>query len=208
MSGILAIWNDCTEGREAAYEHWYQHEHLPERLGIPGFRVGRRYEAIDARLRFLTAYEVDHLDVLGSKEYRQRLENPTEQTTAIVKNGFVNMSRTVCARSQIRGDIRGSIVVTATLREGDPTSWFDSLESSRYFSDGATHSEIWLSSENSDARTKEELLRGRDAKIVACLYLEYLRKEPAIQSAQELRRIHPNADIGVYQLMCSLTRSE
>ena len=28
MGGILAIWNDCTSGHEAAYEEWYQDEHL------------------------------------------------------------------------------------------------------------------------------------------------------------------------------------
>lgn len=78
MSGILGIWNDCAEGRESAYEEWYQSEHLIERLNVPGFQIGRRYEAIEAVRRFLTTYEVEHPNVLTSADYRQRLENPTE----------------------------------------------------------------------------------------------------------------------------------
>ncbi len=31
--GVLALWNDCAPGQESAYEHWYQTEHLFERVG-------------------------------------------------------------------------------------------------------------------------------------------------------------------------------
>ena len=43
--GILAIFNNVAHGREAEFEEWFQHEHLPERIAIPGFLMGRRYEA-------------------------------------------------------------------------------------------------------------------------------------------------------------------
>ena len=43
--GILAAWNDCAPEGLAEYEHWYAH-HLAERVGVPGFREGRRYEAV------------------------------------------------------------------------------------------------------------------------------------------------------------------
>jgi hypothetical protein len=43
--GILAIWNDCARGTDAEFEHWFQSEHLAERLAVPGFRLGRRHEA-------------------------------------------------------------------------------------------------------------------------------------------------------------------
>ncbi|GIR54406.1 MAG: hypothetical protein CM15mP62_18770 [Rhodospirillaceae bacterium] len=49
-SGVLAIWNDCAVGSEETYEKWYQTEHLPERLSIPGFKNGRRYQALRVRL--------------------------------------------------------------------------------------------------------------------------------------------------------------
>ena len=85
MNGILAIWNDCARGREASYEEWYQDEHLIERLSVNGFHVGRRYEAVAAKRQFLTTYEVETPEVLGSAEYRERLAQPTERTSAIMR---------------------------------------------------------------------------------------------------------------------------
>jgi heme-degrading monooxygenase HmoA len=35
--GVLAIFNNVAPGREAEFEEWFQHEHLAERLAVPGF---------------------------------------------------------------------------------------------------------------------------------------------------------------------------
>ena len=35
--GILAIFNNVAPGREAEFEAWFQHEHLAERIAVPGF---------------------------------------------------------------------------------------------------------------------------------------------------------------------------
>ena len=64
--GVLALWNDCAPGQESAYEHWYQTEHLFERVGIAGFRSGRRFESLSGSPAYLTVYEVDAPSVLLS----------------------------------------------------------------------------------------------------------------------------------------------
>jgi hypothetical protein len=46
LPGILAIFNNAAPGREAEFDEWFQHEHLAERLAVPGFLLGRRYEAV------------------------------------------------------------------------------------------------------------------------------------------------------------------
>ena len=79
-SGVLAIWNDCAVGSEETYEKWYQTEHLPERLSIPGFKNGRRYQALRGSPMYFTWYEVDTPSVLRSPEYVDRLSNPTVWT--------------------------------------------------------------------------------------------------------------------------------
>ncbi len=76
------IWNDvATEGRANFYA-WHQREHMPERVGIPGFRRGRRYVAIDtaSRPEFFTLYEVDTMQVLQGQDYTARLNAPTDWT--------------------------------------------------------------------------------------------------------------------------------
>jgi hypothetical protein len=72
---FLAIWHDIAEESEAEYSIWHTRQHMPERLGVPGFLVGRR--AVDWTLdhqRWFTLYETATLEVLSSPEYRARLE--------------------------------------------------------------------------------------------------------------------------------------
>ena len=54
--GILAIFNNVAPGREAEFEEWFQHEHLAERIAVPGFLLGRRYEALSGQPRFFNYY--------------------------------------------------------------------------------------------------------------------------------------------------------
>ena len=44
-SAFLALWNDIEPQRRTEYDAWHTFEHVPERVGIPGFIRGRRYVA-------------------------------------------------------------------------------------------------------------------------------------------------------------------
>ena len=80
--GAIIIWNDIApEGRDEFYE-WHIREHIPERLGIPGFLRGARYIAISPQTRpeFLTLYEIADASVATSAAYLARLNAPTEWT--------------------------------------------------------------------------------------------------------------------------------
>lgn len=66
-TGVVAIWHDVVpEARDEFYE-WHNREHMPERLGIPGFQRGRRYIALDAGPVYFNLYEADSVQVLGAK---------------------------------------------------------------------------------------------------------------------------------------------
>ena len=54
----------------------------------------------------------------------------------------------------------------------------------------------------------EEALRGRNAKISGCLALEFLRREPAMRVAKDIRQALPGSEVGVYQLMCTLRNED
>ena len=111
MPGILAIWNDIAPDGYEHFERWYNREHLQERVGVPGFRFGRRYEVVSGGdRRFFAFYEVDSPDVLTSPAYMQRLENPTPWTQKTMTS-FRNMVRTVCDLRRSEGDLAGSFAV-------------------------------------------------------------------------------------------------
>ena len=82
--GAVAIWNDIAEAGRAEFYAWHLHEHMPERVGIPGFVRGRRYRAADAATQpeFFTLYETASFQVIQGSDYLSRLNEPTEWSHA------------------------------------------------------------------------------------------------------------------------------
>jgi len=117
---VVAIWNGIApEGRDDFYA-WHIHEHMPERLGIPGFRRGRRYRSLDdsTQPEFFTLYEVDTFQVLQGQDYANRLNAPTPWTRKATGH-FLDTSR---ALARVLGSYgRGLGGVLFTLRFDVPT---------------------------------------------------------------------------------------
>lgn len=93
--GVLAIWNGMKPGTDDEFLRWHIREHIPERVGVPGFLRGRRYVAIDGHPKYFNFYETAALGVLASDAYRARLNDPTPWTKRVIAD-FVDMSRTAC----------------------------------------------------------------------------------------------------------------
>ncbi len=109
--GAVAIWHDILpEGREDFYA-WHGREHMPERVGIPGFLRGRRYEAIHADLAYFNLYEARSPKVLASPDYQERLNNPTPWTRAMVKH-YKHVARSICRVAATFGTGQGGMIAT------------------------------------------------------------------------------------------------
>src|SRR3954469_20132037 len=80
-SGCFIAWCDVQLGRETEHDHWHTHEHMIERVAIPGFRRGLRYRSLMGSPRLCIIYEVDSLQTLASPAYLERLNNPSPWTT-------------------------------------------------------------------------------------------------------------------------------
>ena len=94
-SGALIAWHDVEEGREAEYLDWHSHEHMKERLAIPGFLQGRRYSVVGSGSQFLILYTVMNPDVFTSQTYLERLNHPTDWTQQVMP-ALRNMNRSLC----------------------------------------------------------------------------------------------------------------
>src|SRR3546814_1631627 len=78
---VMAVWGDADAALEAEFNEWYHREHVPERVGMPGWRRGRRYRRVDrGRQRYLVVYEVDSLASFDDPVYRHALDNPSDWT--------------------------------------------------------------------------------------------------------------------------------
>ena len=204
--GILAIWNDVNPGREADFDRWFQTEHLVERLGVPGFLYGRRHEAISGANRYFNLYVVEGPEVLTSKAYLERLDNPTPMTRMVMSEVFINMNRTICRRVARRGDFRGSYAVTVRFNEvADEAALAASMDD--LVRDPAIASaELWVAAEAGGPVSMEEKLRGGDRKIKACLMIDTLRQQPAEALGARMAKDFPQAEVGVYRVLCQLGR--
>lgn len=78
------------------HDRWHTHEHLPERLSIPGFRRGTRWIGTDGGPRYMVLYEVENLATLASAPYLARLNAPTPWTTRMMAH-YRGMNRGLCA---------------------------------------------------------------------------------------------------------------
>ena len=202
-SGVLAVWNDCATGSEETYESWYQTEHLPERLGVPGFKRGRRYQALEGSPEYFTWYEVESPSVLRSAEYINCLSNPTPWTKQIMSGVFLNASRTVCKRHIIAGELFGSIAMTIRLEADASDQDIQETVKAAYDPARVARIEKWSADEKpGDEAKAEEQIRGPDEKIKICFILETIREEDARIFATELLKQSIRAEIGIYKLLC------
>ena len=207
--GILAIFNDCRAGREDEFNAWFQGEHLEERIAVPGFLFGRRHQAISGSAGYFNFYLVESPDVLTSKPYLERLDNPTPMTKRIMSEVFINMNRTVCRRTIRRGAFRGAYAVTARFNEtpdaGALTATLDDLMRDTNVAGG----EIWIALESAGMPVSmEEKLRGGDKKIKGCLMVDTLRQSDAETLGARLSRQFPAAEVGVFRVLCHLGRGD
>ncbi len=114
--GLMAFWADIAPEHELAFLEWHNTEHIPERVAIPGFRLGRRYRVAANPSRFLMCYDTDDTAVLTSQPYLAALNAPTRRTRealAWFQNPLRNLY-TIDAEAGASGPAAAPVV--ATLR--------------------------------------------------------------------------------------------
>ena len=209
LPGILAIFNNVAPGREAEFEEWFQHEHLAERIAVPGFLIGRRHEAVSGWPRYFNFYVTQSVGVLKSAAYLRRLDDPTPMTRTVMTEIFKDMIRTVCHRTFRLGAMRGTAVVTVRFSESPEETALKAVLETLMRDRAVACGEIWRAADPLEFPiSMEERLRGGDRKIEACLLVEALRVPDAERIAAALASEFQKTTIGVYRLLCEITPAE
>jgi hypothetical protein len=203
--GILAIFNNVAPGREAEFEEWFQHEHLQERLAVPGFLLGRRHEAVAGEPRYFNFYVTQSADVLTSAAYLTRLGHPTPMTRVVMSGIFKDMVRTVCEQTLRLGTMRGAVAVTARFREQPNEAALEATLENLIEDKAVACGEVWSAVTAGEVPlSEEERLRGGDRRIAGCLLVETLRLPDAERIASALAARFPAAALGIYRLLCEI----
>jgi hypothetical protein len=92
--GLLLVYADVAEEHEEEFNRWYDEEHIPERLSIPGVLDAARYVAVRGGPKYLACYEIDQAGTYFSDAWQQHLDRPTPWSR--------RMSPTVIGRNVVR----------------------------------------------------------------------------------------------------------
>jgi hypothetical protein len=64
---------------EEDFNDWYDREHIPLRMGVPGFTSARRYRVAGTR-HYLAVYEMESVDVLSTPAYQALRQTASDRT--------------------------------------------------------------------------------------------------------------------------------
>ena len=80
---VMMVMVDIDAELDGDFNAWYDQEHVPELLTMPGFLNAGRYQAIKGGPRYLACYELESIDALQTSEYLNMRKNPSDWTKRI-----------------------------------------------------------------------------------------------------------------------------
>jgi len=113
--GALVIWHGIAPEADEDMIRWHNTEHIPERVSIPGFLRGRRYDTAHRPLEYLDFYETESVETIRSAPYLARLNEPTPWTSRVLPH-FRNTVRLGCRVLASVGRGVGGVLLTVRLR--------------------------------------------------------------------------------------------
>ena len=77
---ILVVMMDVDPEHEDEFNEWYNDEHLPERLEIPGYVSARRFKLEEGEgvLKYLCIWELEDESPLQSEQYKAQRARPSQ----------------------------------------------------------------------------------------------------------------------------------
>jgi hypothetical protein len=84
-AGLFYVYTEPGTVDEAEFHDWYDNEHGPARLTVPGFRGVLRYRALDEqRPTWLALYELDSPEVIDSPGYKALAGQASDRDKAVL----------------------------------------------------------------------------------------------------------------------------
>lgn len=102
-AGLLFSQMESPAGEEDEFHRWYEEEHIPARMAIPGFGSAVRYRALDGRPRFLACYFLDEMGALETPVYSELKRAPGARTEHMLAS-VTEFTRYICDLASDTGE--------------------------------------------------------------------------------------------------------
>ena len=91
---VLVVTMEVDAEDEEEFNKWYNEQHLPERMAIPGYVSARRFKLEDGNnaLKYLCIWEMEDGSPLQSEIYKDQNAHPTEL--------YLRVNETIKARTR------------------------------------------------------------------------------------------------------------
>lgn len=185
------MWCDVALDIKEEFEDWHAHEHMPERLSIPGFLRGSRWVSVDGANGYFILYEAEGEDTVTTDPYLERLNNPTPWSRKMMPH-HRNMVRSLCALREGWGGGLPQALATVRLSRALP-----SLPKGK----GLTGAHL-LEAQPMPGQTIEQKIRGGDATADWILLIGGYDAQAVRAAAM------PEGIVGLYRPAYSLSAGE
>jgi hypothetical protein len=100
-TGLLMLWTDVDPEFEAEFNAWYDGEHIPGLLQIPGFLNAGRYLALRGGPKYLAMYELEDANVLRTPAFLDAVRYRPSPWRARASGGHIGRNYILNAYRQI-----------------------------------------------------------------------------------------------------------
>ena len=189
--GALLNWGGVLPKHDLDYNLWHSLEHMPERMSVKGFLRAFRCVGIkgtNENDKYFMMYDVKSKDILSSKQYLNRLNNPTDWTSKILSK-YVYPSRAICEvikTKSLTNGLSGFFVTIRYLSQNNDIKNFYNISDEIMRQNGIFSIHCFQSDrEISLIKTKEKVIRsfqGNEdeildyAVVIECLNIYKVKK--------------------------------
>src|SRR5438046_8268077 len=85
--GIFMVYVDIDAQHVQEFNEWYNKEHLPELLSVPGILSAARYEAVKGGPQYLACYELERVGVMQTPAIKKPTRTPWGQKVSHYVHG-------------------------------------------------------------------------------------------------------------------------
>ena len=189
--GALLNWGGVLPKNDLDYNLWHSLEHMPERMNVTG--VLRAFRCVGLKGtndndKYFMMYDVKNKDILSSKQYLNRLNNPTDWTSKILSK-YVCPSRAICKvikTKSLTTGLSGFFVTIRYLAKSNEIKKFYNVSDEIMSKNGILSIHCFQSDkEISQLKTKEKVIRSYQgnedeiidyAVVIECLNINKVKK--------------------------------